>query len=485
MDDIDISTSDNSTALSPAVGADIAAPTLGSDQGVGSVAQAAFDQATTGTTPDPIETALTAIPDSDDDLQAETDQTRRDAVIQQRTQLRVLKTAIRDLQPLQVFKEFGSPAAVKPRLELAKLLYSPLLGKNGQPVRDPGTQTTYVTTKPFIAYLDKVSPGMPEQLYVDLNYYRPLGEDGRTQQEELWKQHFRYLKLNPDRLQEYQNIDTLIARTSDAITLEELAEIPADRHAAYQVIPADVRAAWASFDKSTQTRLLQDYQDKLDTAAATATNKETAARAKAEADQRYAADVFRGQQQYFSKVRQERFAELYTDLAAQVTFSTDAAVNGVEIGSLCTVLANLVDPDWRFITVEKILTPLGLKLPAGFDEVLNKFNTAASDKVALEMAGDLGRSGNAEIEALNAVEQLMAKVAPIALKIAKARGAKVEEKAKVQASAVAAATAGRAAVTGTTPATTTGILPPGVRPGSPEAVRYIGEQSGMLQPRSA
>lgn len=485
MDDIDISTSD-STALSPAVGGDTSpASTSAGDTGVGSVAQTAFDQATTGATPDPIETALTAIPDSDDDLQTETDQTRRDAVIQQRTQLRVLKTAIRDLQPLQVFKEFGNPAAVRPRLELAKLLYSPLLGKDNQPVRDPATQTTYVTTKPFITYLDKVSPGMPAQLYVDLNYYHPIGEDGVTLEEELWKQHFRYLKLDPARLQEYQNIDTLIARTSDAITLEELAEIPADRHAAYQVIPADVRAAWASFDKSTQTRLLQDYQDKLDTAATKAAQTATDARAKAEADQAHADRVFAGQQKYFAKVRQERFAALYTDLAAQVTFSTDAAVNGVEIGSLCTVLANLVDPDWRFITVEKILTPLGLKLPAGFDEVLNKFNTAASDKVALEMAGDLGRSGNAEIEALNAVEQLMAKIAPIALKIAAKRGAKIEEKAKVQASAIAAAAAGRATVSGTTPATTVGVLPPGMQPGSAEAVRYIGERSGMLQPRSA
>lgn len=481
MDDLDISTS-VSTADSPAVGGDTSlAISSDRDNGVARVASDALSQATAGTDTDPIESAISAIPENDDDLQTETDEARKTAVIAQRGQLRVLKNAVRDLQPLSIFKEFGNPAAVKPRLELARLLYSPLLSPSGQPVKDPATQTTYVTTKPFIAHLDQVSPGMPEQLYVDLNYFEPLGEDGVTKQEALWKQHFRYLKLDPARLAEYQKIDALIARTSDAITPEELAAIPAEYHAAYRSIPASIRSAWASFDEADQTRMLEDYKGKLDDAAEKTARKAEAEAAKATADQRYAAEVFRGQQQYFTKVRTERFAELYTDLESQITFSTDAAANGIEIGSLCVTLANLLDPDWRFITVEKILTPLGLKLPAGFDEVLNKFNTTAMDKVALEMAGDVGRAGQAEIEALNAVEQLMAKIAPIALRIAAKRGAKIEEKAKKQASVLAAATTGRTSIgSSTAPAAEVGILPPGMIPGTPEATRWLAEETGFF-----
>lgn len=482
MDDLTTPTSD-STALAPAVGGDsLPADTSVSTTGVDQAAQAAFDQASTGTvaTTDPIDAIITGIPENDDDLATEVDQARRDALVAQRTQLRTLGSAIRNLKPLEVFREFGDPAAVKPRLELARLLYSPLM-RDGKPVRDAATQTTYITTKPFVEYLDKVSPGMPEQLYVDLNYFQPLGEDGVAKGEELWKQHFRYLKLDPSRLSEYQNIDALVARTSSAITPEELAEIPADYHAAYRSIPASIRSAWASFDDADKTRMLEDYKGKLDDVADKAARKQAEEQAKVAAGQAHAALVSTKQQEYFRTVRTARFTELYTSLEQQIKFSTDPAANGVLIGSLCTTLSNLLDPDWRFIAVERVLTPLGIKLPAGFDEVLEKFNSTAMEAVALRLAGDIGQSGQKFGDANAAVDQLIAKIAPIALAVAKKQGATVLEKAAVQADALAAAAAGRATVGSTTTTPQNTILPAGMNPDSMEATRYLMEKTGIGQ----
>lgn len=485
MDELELPTSD-STALSPAVGGDLSpVSTLADDNGVAQVAANALSQATTGAITDPVETTLAAVPDSDDDLSTITDEQQRTTLTGMRGQLRVLRDAVRGYKPLEVFREFGSPEAVKPRLELAKLLYSPKLDARGQPIRDPATQTTYVTTTPFIAHLDKVSPGMPEQLYVDLNYYTPLGEDGVSRTEALWKQHFRYLKLNPDRLAEYQNLDALIARSSDVITPEELAEIPADRHAAYRSIPPSIRSAWASYEPADQTRMLDDYQRSIDSAARDAKTAEDDKRREAEDSQKYAATVFTNQQKYFDTIRRERFTQLYTDLEQQVTFSPDAATNGTMLGALCATLSNLLDPQWRFIAVEKVLTPLGLRLPPGFDEVLGKFESNAMEKVATEMAGDIGRAGDHQTHALNAVEQMMAKIAPIALAIAKKQGATVVEKAATQAAALAAAATGRVTVAATTAPTRKGILPDGMNPDSWEATQFLARQTGLLGNRPA
>jgi hypothetical protein len=270
-----------------------------------------------------------------------------------------------------------------------------------------------------------------------------------------------------------------------AITPEELADIPAEYHAAYRSIPPSIRNAWKSYDEADQTRMLEDYKGKLDDAAEKVARKEADQRAKAESEQRYAADVFANQQKYFDTVRKERFTSLYQQLEQQVTFSTDAVTNGVMLGSLCTTLANLLDPQWRFIAVEKVLTPLGIKLPTGFDEVLDKFDTNASAKVALEMAGDVGRAGEAQADALSAADQLMAKIAPIALKVALKQGATMTEKAAAQAAALAAATTGRANVQSATTSTHQGVLPPGMDPSSREATEYLARQSGIWRDRPA
>ncbi len=448
---------------------------------VGQVAQGALDQSTPATTPDPLEQVLTAIPADDTDLTAYQGGQHYQAMVQQREQLRTLERAVRELQPLRSFQQYGEPAAVERNIQLGKLLYSPLL-RDGKPVIDPKTRTSYVTTLPLWQHLDKVSPGMPEQAFVDLVNFKPTGENGQVE-ESLGNQYLLYLKLDPARLAEYRSIDSLVARTSGAVTADELAEIPAEFHAAYRTIPPSIRAAWNSYDAADQTRMLQDYKDRLDNVAEREQRRAEDAQRKAAADAQYQATVITEQNKYLDTVRRERTASIIQSLGQQVTFSTDPTTNKVMIGTLAASLAQLLDPTWRFVVEENVLAPLGLKLDHTFDEALARFESAAADSVAQRMAGDIGRAEQARADASSAANQLMARLAIFALKVAAKQGATVVEKATVQAGALAAAATGRpAAGNGFGTASPNGsTLPPGMIPGSREATEYLARQTGFFQ----
>lgn len=446
------------------------------------MAQTALDQATPGqaATIDPIEQALSAIPADDNDLTTITDQSQLQRIQQMRGQLRVLGDAVKELQPLRAFEQYGDPTALESRLRIHQLLYTPVLGPDKKPIRDPQTQTIRITTKPFVEYLDKTSPGLPEQLLVDLLALET--EDAKGTVRPLVDQVFEFYKLDINRLPQYQNIDALITRTSGAVTPEELAEIDSQYHAAYRTIPASIRAAWASLDPADQTRLLEDYKGRLDDAAFKEQQREEAARREAAENARYAAHVANEQGKYLDTVRRERTSTLIQSLSQQVKFSTDENVNKVMIGSLAASMAQLFDPDWRFVTVENVLTPLGLKLDHTFDAALAKFDESARESVALDLAGNTARAVEVRDEAMRAANQLAAKIATFALRVAKAQGATVVEQAAIQAAQLAAAAAARPGPgTGQVAAGNGRLLPDGVMPGSPEAARFFGYQTGLLR----
>lgn len=482
MDDL-TPTGDTSTALTPAGDAgvqatspDAAAATLGGDTGVAQVAQQALDQAAGAD--DPIAQALAAIPADDNDLATYQGQPYHQTLTSQRSQLRVLSNAVRELQPLKIYQNYGDPKAVESRLQIANLLYQPAVGPDGKPLLDPTTRAVRINTRPFVEYIDRTSPGLPEQLLVTLLGHTTENEDG--QPEKLESQLFRFYKLNINRLAEYQNIDAIQAKATGAITPEELAEIPSEYHAAYRSMPPSLRNAWKSFDEADQTRMLEDYKAKLETAQreANRTKEDQARKAKADAD--YLAHVQQLTEQYLDTVRRERTASLVQSLAAQVTYSTDPVANKVKIGSLAATMAQLLDPAWRFVTIENVLEPLGLKLDHTFDAALAKFNANAENYVANREAGATGPADTALDDATSAANQLMAKIAIFALAVAKKEGATVVEKAATQAAQLAAATVASPAIGQQVPTNGNGVIPPGMQPGSHEFARWSARQTGLF-----
>lgn len=486
------STSGDSPATNGTPGTDLApASTSGSDNGVGAAINATAEALATDQTavqqPAELDTILGSIPADDADLQQYQNQAAYQALVSTRGQLRVLSNAVRELQPLETFREFGDPAAIKTRLQTHQLLFSPQRDAEGKPIVDPVTRTTYTTARPLIEHLDKNSPGTIEQLMVDLAAYPfdtgMTDEQGRPIREPGFHQLLRFFKLNPARLAEYQNIDALIQRTSGAITPEELAEIPAEYHAAYRIIPAGVRNAWKSLDEAEQIRLLEDYKGKIESAQR---EKDREARDKADEQRRiaeYNARVSQEQEKYLDTIRRERTASLIQSLAKQVQFSTDPVINQVMFGTLAASMAQLFDSVWRFVVVDEVLKPLGISLDQEFDTALEKFDHNAAQSVALRMAGDTARARDAADDANSAANFLMAKIAILALKVAQKQGASAVEQATRQGTALAAATQGRPAPgNGSSPTGQQGVLPPGIRPGSREAIDFIAQQTGYVRP---
>jgi hypothetical protein len=478
-------TSDTSTALSPAGDAAVStdtstAATSGSDTGVDQLAQTALDQAQTGTAPDPLAQVLSAIPADDADLATYQGQPIHQTLTSQRQQLRVLGDAVRTLQPLRSFEQFGDPAVVANRLKIAELLYSPAIDpRTRKPIIDPNTRATRLDPRPFVEHIDKVSPGLPEQLLVALLALET--ENEFDQPEPLVSQMFRFYKLNFGRLAEYQNIDALAVKATGTVTPEELAEIPSEYHAAYRAIPPSIRAAWKSLDEVDQTRLLEDYKGKLESAQREARLAEVEKNRQAQEQAAHAQHVADETEKYLDTVRRERTGSLIKSLSQQITYSTDAVANQIKIGSLAATMAQLLDRNWRFVVEENVLTPLGLKLDHTFDAALDAFEGKSADSVANRLAGDVGRAEDDRLASVGAANQLMAKIAIIALAVAKKEGAVVVEKAALQAAQLGAATAARPTIGQDQPGNGNGFrLPAGMMPGSREAAEYTARQVNLF-----
>lgn len=429
------------------------------------------------------ESIIDTIPDDDSDLQQPTFQ-HVQGLQEQRKQLRVLRDALRESQPqlqqLAEYQQLGELSAIQPALELSNLLYSELIDqRTGQPMFDPATQTTYVTTVPFWEYLDQNSPGMPEQALVDLLAFEPTDEQGRKTPP-LWQQVMRSWRLDPARMDQYRNIDQLLASSSAAVTAQELTDIAPEYHDAYRNLLPSVRNAWDAYSEADQKLILQREKETLDRTAKDRERDEREAQREAYEQQQYAHRVQQAQREYVATVRKERFGKIAEQLS-KITFSTDTTTNSVMQGAVGTVAANLIDHELRFVS-EGILSALGIKLDRTFDEALTAFGVNAEDKVALEMQGDMVRSAKAEAAANAAANLLVTKLGIIALKVAKAMGGQQQAVAATQGTALASAAVSRpTAGNGTALEQPTGILPPGIRPGTPEATRWLAESTGFLR----
>lgn len=425
-----------------------------------------------------LDTLIAGIPADDSDLQSSIGQQHVQNLIDQRSQLRTLSKAVRELTPLREFATLGSPKAVQSKLQLANLLYSPLLDAANQPRIDPTTQTPFVTTRPFVQYLDQNSPGMPEQLLADLLDYETAVNGVQR------KMSLQVLDYWDSKYPNWwkQRYGAQIAPLTGAVTPEELAAYPSEYHAGIMLMPSGLRQSLAAYEDGEKTRILEDYKGKADVAARDKTDAVTKTQREASEAQRLQGYIASEQAKYFDTVRRERFSAISQTLAKQLTFSEDAVTNSVMHGSVGTILWNLIDPDGRFIAEETILKPLGFKLDKSFDAALNRFNTNAAAAVANYIAGDAVQAQQAEAEATDAADQLVAKLGIIGLEVAKRMGAKQAAAATALGNALSTAITTRPTLTigSSQPASATGFLPAGMNPNSPEALRWTAEHTGFV-----
>lgn len=404
------------------------------------------------------------------------------SLVQLRSAYEQSKSALDEIKPLESYKPLsqrGDPETLIGKLDLIDGLFAPKVGANGQPELDPSSGIPLHTTTPFLEKANEQNPGLVEQLAADVLQFKTLNPV-TGQEEPIIRQVFRELGLNPDDLDRYRKIDTLIANTGTAITPEELAAIPPELHEAFKSLPSSIRDSLWNQDEDSRKFTLEAQKERLDrnqaTQAAEAKQQE-AAKQQETAIKEY---VSGEQDKYIAEQRQEGYAAVRNDLAQKVTFSSDPKINNLMLSLSCLLPVAAMDPELRF-GVTEALKEIGVQLEPSFDEALVAANTHSRQFKAYDLAGLKLQRDDALAKARGAKAMVSSKASLIALEIAKALGGQVQQRASQNGKLLAGATTTRPIPgNGQSVSETQGILPQGIDPMSPEANRLVAQRARLI-----
>lgn len=417
-----------------------------------------------------------------DELEQNINQPYAKALKQLRSAYEARKEEINGLKPLEQFKDIttlGEPETIKQVVETHKLLFTPVVNPTTQQVERDEYGFEKTTTTPFIEKMDGDNPGIAEQMLNDLLRYTP---DRDGQKIPLWQSMLRDgFGLDPARLDDYKNIDALTAaQPTGEITSEELDQIPSELQEAFKSLPPGVRQDLLAQDEETRKFNLEAHKERFDNRTAAQQRQQQEAQAQ-QAQQAQLLEQVRSEQESFvSQQLQQGLATIMDDVAQKITFSTDAAENSKMLGIVEAFIFATRDPDYKPF-IEKTLNAFGAKLDPSFHEALTAADKHFRDAKALELFGQKGRAQGSLVEANKAKTRVLAKLAPLAVMVAKALGGQQANKA-AQQNGLLAATATRATPpNGGSVSESGGYLPAGMRANSPEADVYLARQTGLLR----
>lgn len=480
----DVSSGAPEAAASPEV---VATPgDTGSNGQAEAITPAASSPDAQQTTLPSVDDVLESIPENDDDLTQIRDVP--EALRNQRAQLRVLQQFAREAKGVVPYKDLvsrGTPEVITDRLSTFEKFFSPAVNPATQePLRDERTGAPLYDTNPFWDDMETNQPGSVEQALRDLLYRPVKNDDGQVvsqsngKPESMLREVFRDIGLDPDRYDDYKNIDRLLAGTS--IDADELEAISAEHRDAYKQLPAKVRETLWAADEDTRNWHLARETERLQ-----AKQKEVEAEKQAEVDrakqqQEIQAYVSREVDQYLSQERQSGYQTIYNDLASKVTFSSDQTENELMLGLTCLLPTALIDPELRFGT-EKILKSLGIELN-GFDEALNAATENSRNFKQWELANLKVQAQSAQAAAFEPKQKVQTKLATIALALAGKLGAQKKARAEGNGQLLTQAAEVRPVISASsTTDQQPSILPAGVRADSAEANKILWERA--RQPR--
>lgn len=442
----------------------------------------------------PSETETQAEPDIFDGIpsleQLQTEAEQRvpysEGLLRLRTELERIKPEVKQFDSWKpVVEQFSDPAKVQERLTAHDSLFSPKL-VDGQPVLDE-RNLPQTTMHPFLQTMEAKRPGYAMETLLDVMDYSATNPT-TGQPEPLIGQFFReVLGLDVGRLQQYQNIDALIAKTNGSITPEDLeAAIPetldkshlADREL-FKQLPPMLRDDWKHLDDETRRFYLNDAKER-------AVNREfresqIQAQQKAATDQRqnFEAQVQQEFVQDLSKVRETAFSSLRDNLARVWQPSTDDAINQDRYDDVLAPLTLLIDPDLQPMALKR-LEREGIKVNATeFNQNMSALVGARQTYVRAKAYGDGLAAERAELDFNRLQTQLMAKFNTIALQRAEKYGMQAKQIADKKGELLTTASQVRPTVPGSTAPQTFNAsgLPVGMDPRSDEAVMYQWNQS--------
>lgn len=349
------------------------------------------------------------IPEDDSDLAGQETQPHVPAILNLRKELRErngrLDEALPQLEALKPYGELGELAVVKQYVSLGQAMFSPVV-KDGVAQIDQETGLQEITAAPAIEMLEREAPGYVDNLLVDiLNSRLP---DGMARINQV----FKWYGLNPDRFDDYKNIDTLLSQVNGTVTDDELAAVPPLYKDLYKTLPQAVRDDLQIMSPLTRENYLRSHKADFEAQLNRTNEKQAQETAQAAQTTRIQQEVQSQQLTHLAQVRQEEFNSINQTLSDWKP-SADDAVNGIYRGMIMATLGSLLDSDLRK-TAEPVLTALGITLDSEFDAVVNRLMVEDSKAVAYDYYGSRVEANIAKAEATKARQQLRAKLTSIA-----------------------------------------------------------------------
>jgi hypothetical protein len=294
------------------------------------------------------------------------------ALAQLRAEYERVKPIEKEFQPWKEILADQTPDRVKEQLGFQDQFFSPLV-KDGQPVYDD-RQLPQTTAQPFLESMEARQPGFSMNHFLDIVDF-PATNPTTGQKEPLIAQFFRdVLGLDANKLEQYQQIDTLIAKTNNgSITPEELAKVPDTDQEVYKTLPSGLRKDWEFMDEETRRFHLDGAKERMEARAWREQLTQAQQQAEQSQRQQFEAKIEQTFLQDLTQTRTQAFTSLRDNLARDWKPSEDEAVNRRYYNDVISPLKRLIDPDLQQDALEELEAD-GIKVD------LNKFN---EDMVAL------------------------------------------------------------------------------------------------------
>lgn len=415
-----------------------------------------------------------------DELQRQVEQKvpQSEGLFRLRTELERIKPEYESLQGYKPLTERGDTAYVTSRLDLMDSMFSEVRDASGQIQRDE-RGIAQRSSRPFFDKMEADSPGFAARHFGDLLDYEVL-DPVTGQKDTLSRYFFRAINLDPDRYEDYRNLDTLLAKSNGAVSADELTAIADPDKDAYKTLPSSLRNRWLDMAEDEQRWHLDTAKDRMQTRQQLDAQKTAQQQAEQQYAQRFEAQLQQSVQSDLATVRTDALTTLRDNLTKAALFSGENAINEDYVDAILAPLALLIDPELQSLGAG-MLERMGVKLDADFNETIRSFVVERENFKRAEAYQDTV-SANEALRRSNGLQaKLMAKFNAIALKRAERFGYQAKRIATQNGNTLTAAAAVRAQAPGNgQPETRAGLLPAGMDPRSSEAAMYQWHQSQGL-----
>ena len=329
-------------------------------------------------------------------------------------------------------EQFGDPETIAARLAQLEGLGSYATDPVGQTVIDPNTGLPRVTTAPWLERMMTDSPGLVDQLGYDL--WNQKTANGQSYGAKFFWEAFQNLGLDPNRVQDYAALPASQVAAGQP-SPDELQYIDASLHAAYGSLTAAERKVVQSLienntpeDDLAVRDILKREQERAENAKFREEFQQQMKKQEEAEIGTFWQDVNATFEQAVSKANTEALASLNQQISTQVQFSSDPKTNAIQSGMVSALVAAMCSPETRF-AVAPILEQIGATFDPQVEQYLANASQAEREYIALsKLEGNERfaqyrnsyRMQEAKRESDRLRQMATAKLAPVALKIAKA-----------------------------------------------------------------